>query len=48
MNFFMPNFTQASVSTDTGLYDALNVQRDATLNMIKKQYRKLVLQYHPD
>lgn len=44
----MPNFTQASVSTDTGLYDALNVQRDATLNMIKKQYRKLALQYHPD
>jgi len=29
-------------------YDVLAVQRDATSDQIKKAYRKLALQYHPD
>jgi curved DNA-binding protein len=29
-------------------YEALGVKRDATLDEIKKTYRKLAHQYHPD
>ena len=29
-------------------YDVLGVAKDADLNTIKKAYRKLVRQYHPD
>ena len=29
-------------------YDILEVKRDASINDIKKSYRKLALKYHPD
>jgi molecular chaperone DnaJ len=29
-------------------YEILGVQMDAPLNIIKKTYRKLALEYHPD
>lgn len=29
-------------------YAALEIQRDATSDQIKKQYRKMALKYHPD
>lgn len=29
-------------------YEILQVSEDATINEIKKSYRKLALQYHPD
>lgn len=33
---------------ETRLYDILAVQPDATEHEIKKSYRKLALQFHPD
>ena len=33
---------------DTSYYDALGVKPDATELEIKKAYRKLALEYHPD
>lgn len=33
---------------DNALYDTLGVSRDATESDIRKQYRKLAMQYHPD
>lgn len=33
---------------ETRLYDILGVQPDATEHEIKKSYRKLALQFHPD
>lgn len=29
-------------------YDILNIRKDATTEEVKKAYRKMVLQYHPD
>ena len=37
----------ASISIDKA-YETLGIAKDATNNEIKKQYRKLVKQYHPD
>ncbi|CAK9295133.1 unnamed protein product [Gordionus sp. m RMFG-2023] len=34
--------------TDTKLYDILGVNKNASENEIKKQYRKLAKEYHPD
>ncbi|KAJ2727661.1 hypothetical protein H4S00_001438 [Coemansia sp. D1744] len=40
---------ESRVSTDTvGLYTALGVDRDATPDELKRAYRRLALQYHPD
>jgi len=36
------------MSRDTRLYDLLSVPLNATESDIKKQYRKLAMQYHPD
>ncbi|CAK9302114.1 unnamed protein product [Gordionus sp. m RMFG-2023] len=34
--------------TDTKLYDILGVNKNASKNEIKKHYRKLAKEYHPD
>lgn len=36
------------MSSDTKLYDILGLKKNATLDEIKKAYKKLALQYHPD
>ena len=29
-------------------YDVLDINKDATIDVIKKQYKKLALKHHPD
>ena len=41
-------FNNLNSSKDTKLYDILNVKKDASQSDIKKSYRKLALQFHPD
>ncbi len=36
------------MSTKRDYYEVLNVDRNATKEDIKKKYRKLALQFHPD
>jgi len=31
-----------------GLYEVLDIQSDASLEQVKKAYKRLALQYHPD
>mmetsp|Transcript_5239 Transcript_5239/g.10694 ORF Transcript_5239/g.10694 Transcript_5239/m.10694 type:complete len:432 (-) Transcript_5239:631-1926(-) len=38
----------AAASSDRKLYDILGVEPDASANEIKKSYRKLAMQHHPD
>jgi DnaJ family protein A protein 2 len=43
------NFHQARPNNPgTKLYEVLGINRDATINEIKKAYRKLSMKYHPD
>merc|ERR1719258_91077 len=39
---------EGSKEKQKNLYDVLGVAKDATLDEIKKAYRKLALKYHPD
>lgn len=41
-------FGYSSNNKDTKYYDILGVNKDATINEIKKVYKKLALKYHPD
>ena len=36
------------IKDDVNLYDVLNINIDASDIEIKKQYKKLILKYHPD
>ena len=45
MNF---NFTNNNNNNDTEYYDILNIKKDASLDEIKKAYKKLALKWHPD
>lgn len=36
------------IKDDVNLYEVLNINIDATDIEIKKQYKKLILKYHPD